>query len=163
MTTSDPQRLPLGKAIGRIPSGVFILTAQHAGRRGAIMASWVQQASFMPPALSIALAKGRAIADAIRASQKLALSILPEDDKSLMKHYARPIPDDSDPFAGVKVIDSPGGSPILADALAWLDCRVIHTCDFGGDHELFLAEIIDGQILKEGKPFMHVRGNGFHY
>src|SRR5438067_2371130 len=163
MTTSDPHRLHLGKAIGRIPSGVFILTARHENRAGAILASWVQQASFEPPALSIALAKGRSIAESIRASKQLALSIIPEDDKSLMKHYARPISDDADPFAGVRVIDTPGGMPALADALAWLECRVISTCDFGGDHELIIAQIVAGEILKEGKPFMHVRGNGFHY
>lgn len=163
MTPSDPQKLHLGKAIGRVPSGVFILTTRHEGRAGAIMASWVQQSSFDPPALSIALAKGRPIGEAIHASKQLALSIIPEDDKSLMKHYARPIPDDADPFGGVRVIDTPGGMPALADALAWLECRVISTCDFGGDHELIIAQIVAGEILKEGKPFMHVRGNGFHY
>src|SRR4051794_35753026 len=109
MTPSDPQRLHLGKAIGRIPSGVFILTTKHEGRSSAIMASWVQQSSFEPPALSIALAKGRPIGEAIKASKQLALSIIPEDDKSLMKHYARPIPDDADPLAGVRVIQTPGG------------------------------------------------------
>jgi flavin reductase (DIM6/NTAB) family NADH-FMN oxidoreductase RutF len=163
MNPTDPQRMHLGKAIGRIPSGVYVLTARHENRTGAILASWVQQASFDPPTLSIALAKGRAIGESIRASKQLALSIVPEDDKSLMKHYARPMPDDADPFAGVRVIDSPGRLPVLADALAWLECRVISTCDFGGDHEIIIAQIVAGEILREGKPFMHVRGNGFHY
>jgi flavin reductase (DIM6/NTAB) family NADH-FMN oxidoreductase RutF len=159
---SDRKRLHLGKAIGKIPSGVYILTARHEDRRGAILASWVQQAAFEPPAVSVALAKGRPIAESIRASGRFALSILPDDDKTLMKHYARPI-EAGDPFAGVRVIDSPAGLPILADALAWLECRLLSTCDFGGDHELLVGEIIAGELLKEGKPFMHVRGNGFHY
>ena len=159
---SDPQRLHLGKAIGRIPSGVYILTARHENRAGAILASWVQQAAFDPPALSVALAKGRAIGESIRATKTFALSILPDEDKSLMKHYARPI-DPADPFAGVRTIDSSGGMPILADALAWLECRVLSTCDFGGDHEIIIGQIVAGAILKEGKPFMHVCGNGFHY
>ena len=73
MSESDPQKLRLGKAIGRIPSGVYILTVRHENRSGAILASWVQQASFDPPALSIALAKGRGIVDAIHASKKLGL------------------------------------------------------------------------------------------
>ena len=127
------------------------------------MASWVQQVSFEPPALSIALAKGRGITASIHASKQFALSVLPEDDKALMKHYARPIADDADPFAGVRMIESLGGLPVLADALAWMECRVISTCEFGGDHELVIAEIVAGEILREGKPFMHVRGNGFHY
>jgi flavin reductase (DIM6/NTAB) family NADH-FMN oxidoreductase RutF len=163
MTSSDPQRLHLGKAIGRIPSGVYILTAQHESRRGAILASWVQQASFDPPALSVAMGKQRGILESIQVSKQFALSIIPEDDKSLMKHYARPIAEDADPFAGVRVIDSPGGLPLLADALAWLECRLISTCEFGADHLLLVGQIVAGEILKEGKPFMHVRGNGSHY
>ena len=163
MSQSDPQRLQLGKAIGRIPSGVYILTTRHENRAGAIMASWVQQASFEPPMLSVALAKGRPIAESIRASKQFALSILPEHDKTLMKHYARPMDDDVDPFAGVRVSNSPGRMPILLDALAWLECRVVNICDAGGDHELFIATIIAGEMLKEAKPFTHVRGSGFHY
>jgi flavin reductase (DIM6/NTAB) family NADH-FMN oxidoreductase RutF len=80
-----------------------------------------------------------------------------------MKHYARPIADGADPLAGVRVIETPGGLPALADSLAWVECRLVSTCDFGGDHEIFIAEIVAGEILKEGKPFMHVRGSGFHY
>jgi len=142
---------------------VFILTARHENRSQAILASWVMQAGFNPPALSIALGKGRPIADAIRASKRLALSVIPDDDKSLMKHYARPIADGADPLAGVRPIETPGGLPALADSLAWVECRLLSACDFGGDHEIFVAEIVAGEILKEGKPFMHVRGSGFHY
>jgi flavin reductase (DIM6/NTAB) family NADH-FMN oxidoreductase RutF len=163
MSESDPQRLQLGKSIGRIPSGVFILTARHENHSHAMLASWVQQTSFDPPALSIALAKNRPIAEAIRASKTFALSIVPDDDKSLMKHYARPIPAGVDPLAGIRALQTPGGLPALADALAWVECRLLQTCDFAGDHELFIARIEHGAILKEGKPFSHVRGSGFHY
>ncbi|MBC8108463.1 MAG: hypothetical protein H7Z14_17895, partial [Anaerolineae bacterium] len=48
---TDEQKLPIGKALGRIPSGVFVLTAAHAGERMAMLASWVQQAAFEPPAI----------------------------------------------------------------------------------------------------------------
>jgi flavin reductase (DIM6/NTAB) family NADH-FMN oxidoreductase RutF len=163
MSESDPQRMHLGKAIGRVPSGVFILTTQHENKLQAILASWVQQTSFNPPALSIALSKDRPIAQAIRGSKQLALSIIPEDDKSLMKHYVRPLQEGADPFAGVRILQSPNGLPVLADSLAYLECRLMSVFDFGGDHEIFVVEIVNGEILKEGKPFMHVRGNGFHY
>jgi flavin reductase (DIM6/NTAB) family NADH-FMN oxidoreductase RutF len=162
MSESDPKRLALGKAIGRIPSGVFILTARHENRNHAIMASWVQQTSFHPPALSIALAKNRPIAEAIRASKRLALSVIPDDDKSLMKHYARPLPEGADALDGVRVMETPNGLPALADSLTWIECRLMQTYDFGGDHELFVCEVVAGAILKEGKPFSHVRGTGFH-
>lgn len=160
---TDEQKQRIGKALGRVPSGVFILTARHDDSQAAMLASWVQQAAFDPPTLCIAIAPSRPIASTIRSSGKLAISIIPDSDKSLMKRYARGVNEGEDPFAGVSIDQSPNGSPILRDALAWLEGRLIKTCEFGGDHALLIAEVTDGAILRDGAPFMHVRGNGFHY
>ncbi|HEY7090363.1 MAG TPA: flavin reductase family protein [Tepidisphaeraceae bacterium] len=159
---TDQQKHAIGRALGRVPSGVFILTAKHNDQTSAMLASWVQQAGFEPPTVSVAIAKGRPIADFIRSSRRLALSIVANDDKGLMKHYAR-LKAGDDPFAGMRTEPSPSGLPVLTDALAWLDCRVIETCDFGGDHELFIAQITDGSMPRDGVAFCHQRGNGFHY
>src|SRR3954470_11688656 len=133
---SDELKQTVGKALGRIPSGGFILTAAHGGETAAMMASWVQQASFDPPAISIAVAKARRIVDLIRASSMLALSVIPQGDTTLMKKYARGIKPGEDAFAGIDVFATPAGVPVLKHALAWLEGRVISTCDFRGDHEL---------------------------
>jgi 3-hydroxy-9,10-secoandrosta-1,3,5(10)-triene-9,17-dione monooxygenase reductase component len=163
MPVSDEFKHTVGKAIGRIPSGVFILTTAHNGEAAAMMASWVQQAAFDPPAVSIAIAKGRAIGEMIRASGKLALSVVPEGDTSLMKRYARGIKPGEDAFAGVETITTPGGIPVLAAAIAWIEGDLLTTCEFGGDHDLLIAEITAGAILKPGQAFTHQRGSGFHY
>ncbi|HTL28205.1 MAG TPA: flavin reductase, partial [Tepidisphaeraceae bacterium] len=75
MQISDELKHSIGKALGRVPSGVFILTARHSDQASAMMASWVQQASFHPPTVSIALAKDRPIAEIIRASKQCVLSV----------------------------------------------------------------------------------------
>lgn len=162
MGMTDDQKQSIGQALGRVVSGVYILTARHGDQTGAMMASWVQQTGFNPPTVSIALAKGRPIAQIIRDSKRLALSVVPSDDKTLMKFFARIKPGE-DPFAGVKINPAPSGVPILSDALAYLDCEVMSFHDFGGDHELVVASITDGQMLREGTAFAHQRGNGFHY
>ena len=163
MAISEELKHTVGKALGRVPSGVFILTAGEGTDATAMMASWVQQAAFDPPAVSIAMAKGRPIGELIKSSKKLALSIIPDGDSSLMKRYARGVKPGEDPFAGVETIQTPGGLPAMKSALAWLDCRLIHECDFGGDHELLIAEVVAGNILRLGTAFMHQRGSGFHY
>jgi flavin reductase (DIM6/NTAB) family NADH-FMN oxidoreductase RutF len=163
MSVSEEMKRQLAKPIGRIPSGVYILTASHNGQNQAMLASWVQQAAFDPPCVSIALAKGRPISATIRDSGRLCLSILADGDSILMKKYARGIPPTEDPFAGVRTLQTPAGLPALADALAYLECRVLSSHDFNADHELLVAEITAAEILKEGGPFVHVRGNGFHY
>ena len=128
-----------------------------------MMASWVQQCAFEPPAVSVALGKGRPVGELIRASRMFALSIVGEDDTSLMKRYARGVKPGEDAFADVETLTTPAGIPALKAAVAWLECRVLSTCDFGGDHELLIAEVTAGQILRPGAAFTHQRGSGFHY
>ena len=163
MHHTDPAKLSIGKALGRVPSGVYVLTASHDGRSTAMLASWVQQAAFAPPSVSVAIATGRPIAEMIRASRQFALSIIARDDTTLMKKYARGVKDDENPFAGVRTRLGSLGAPILTDALAYLECRLLHACDFGADHDLFLAEVVAGEMLRDGYAFAHQRGNGFHY
>lgn len=163
MHHTDPSKLSIGKALGRVPSGLFVLTSKYNDKASAMLASWVQQAAFEPPAVSVAVARQRWISDLIRRSGRMALSIIPKDDTALMKHYARGLSETDDPFDGVRTMDAPSGVPVLADAVAFLDCRLVQTVDFGADHEMFLAEITAGDVLREGQAFTHQRGNGFHY
>jgi 3-hydroxy-9,10-secoandrosta-1,3,5(10)-triene-9,17-dione monooxygenase reductase component len=163
MAVSDEVKGRIGKPLGKVPSGVYILTAAHGGKTHAMLASWVQQAAFDPPTVSVALAKDRPIYPLIRESKRLALSILGEHDTQLMKKYARGIDPGRDAFEGMSTVKSPHGIPCLADALGWIECRVISVCEFGGDHDLILGEVVAAELLKEGLPFKHSRGNGFHY
>ena len=159
----DDVRNTIGKALGRIPSGLFILTASHNAKSTAMLASWVQQTSFQPPTVAIAMAKDRPIVPLITASRKLAVSVIPENDTSLMKRYARGVKPDEDAFVGMNVTKSPAGLPVFSDAVAWLDCSLLKVFEFGADHDLYVAQVTAGRLLHEGPSFTHQRGNGFHY
>src|SRR4051794_27816884 len=106
MSDRDPH---LGKAIGKIPSGVYILSARHGDATAALMVSWVQQAGFEPLSLTVALAKDRPAYPLIRDGKLFTISVLPQDDTSLMRRYARGVKPGEDPFAGVNVNQTPAG------------------------------------------------------
>ena len=161
--TPDNTDPAIGKAIGRIPSGVYILTTLHPGRPDVMMASWVQQAAFQPPSVSVAVHKDRPIRQTLLSARRFALAVLPQDDTSLMKKYARGVPPDQDPFEGLETLKTPAGLPVPAGALAYLECELAEAFDFGGDHEIHVARVTAAAILREGKSFTHLRGNGFHY
>ena len=163
MALDDQTRLGIGRAIGRVPSGLYILTAEHGGRADGMLVSWVQQAAFEPAAVSVAIAKGRSVGQMVKESGRLAISVLGKSDVALMRRFARTRPDEEDPFAGLKLLRTVDGGPVLADALAYLDCRLLTVCEFGGDHEVIIAQVVGGNILKDGDAFTHQRGNGFHY
>jgi len=160
---SDELKATVGRALGRLPSGVYIMTAEHQGQWSAMMVSWVQQAAFDPPAISVALHKERPFRQTVMASRKFGLAVVGEGDSALMKKYARGLAPGEDPFQGIEVLRTPGRMQVPAAALAWLECEVIKTFDFGGDHELVAARVVDGALLRDGPSFTHLRGNGFHY
>jgi len=164
MHVSEELKHTIGRALGRVPSGVFILTAERDGQPLAMMASWVMQAAFQPPSVSVAIAKDRPAHAALSAQgATFALCVIPEGNTSLMKKYARGIPAGADPFDGIRTTRTKGGTVVLADALAYLECRVTKVAEFGADHDLIVAEVTAGELLKEGPSFTHLRGSGFHY
>lgn len=160
MSTSDP-RQSLGKALGKIASGVFVLTVRHEATTHATLVSWVQQAAFEPPTITLALGKERDLLPSLRAGRRFALSILGAHDHALMRAFARGVQTAGELPVPTRLTAS--GQPYLADAAAYLECELTRECDFGADHVLLVAAVIDGAILKDNAVFTHVRGNGFHY
>jgi flavin reductase (DIM6/NTAB) family NADH-FMN oxidoreductase RutF len=148
---SEELKMTVGKALGRIPSGVFILTTGQGAQAMAMMASWVQQCSFQPPMASVAIAKDREIGKRIAQGKMFSLHVLGEHDHAMMKKYAR------------GTVHAESAMEGLEQSLAHLDCRVVSVCEFGGDHEIVVAEVTAGKLLREGKSFVHLRGSGFHY
>lgn len=155
--------MALGAALGRLPSGIFILTTRLGPTATGMLSSWVQQAAFEPPMLTAAVAKGRPVEQAILESGRFTLNQVARGQKALLRHFGRGFPPGVEAFDGIAIAHESAGGPILADALAWLDAEVV--TDFeAGDHRLFLARVLDGALLNESaEPMLHVRRHGFHY
>lgn len=152
----------LAAALGRIPSGLFILTVRHDERETGMLASWVQQCAFTPPHLSVAVKRDRPINEWLKEGTLFAVNILDDTQTDMIVHFGRGFSLEELAFAGIELQRSAGGLPVLAETLAYLECRVAGRCP-AGDHELFLGEVLGGQMLNEGQPMIHVRKSGFHY
>jgi len=149
----------VGKALGRVASGLYVITAKFADKEDAVLASWVNQCSFDPPAVTIALATLRPARLLVEASDAFIVNVLPKDDMTLLKHFSR---SQEDIFKGVKTRKGMGGIRILSSAVSYLECEVAHSMQ-AGDHILYVGEIVGGKTLKGGDPYIHVRDNGFSY
>ena len=149
----------VGKALGRIASGLFVVTAKCEDKEDAVLASWVNQCSFDPPAVTIALGVMRAARLLVEGSGAFIVNVLPKDDMTILKHFSRP-PEDI--FKGVKTRKGLEGIRILSDAVSYLECEVVQAIQ-SGDHVLYVGEIVGGKTLKGGDPYTHVRDNGFNY
>jgi flavin reductase (DIM6/NTAB) family NADH-FMN oxidoreductase RutF len=159
---SGPAVEPWAAALGRIPSGLFVVTIRHGRRETGMLASWVQQCSFDPPLITLAVNKERSILEWFEDGTLFVVNILPEGSKSLVAHFGKGFDDGAPAFTGLKLEAHPG-PPVLSDANAYLDCSVSGRCD-AGDHILILARVTGGRVLHpDTKPTTHVRKSGRHY
>ena len=154
----------LEKAIGRISGGLYIITAQKGAVKGAMLASWVSQASFNPPGFTVAVAKDRAIESLLQVGDRFVLNILEEGNyQPLMKHFLKRFPPGADRFAGVNIQTATNGSPILNDALAYLECEVSSRMECS-DHWIVYSTVTNGRVAKaEGLTAVHHRKVGNYY
>ena len=161
--STRPEPSPLSLALGRVPSGLFILTARRGDHATGMLASWVQQAGFLPPMLTVALRHDRYVADWVAASGRFTLNQVRAGHKRLIQHFARGFAPDAAAFDGLALRGDAQGGPVLADALAFLAAEVAAELS-SGDHRIFLARVVAGALLDPGAdPMLHVRHNGSHY
>ncbi|HEX4606934.1 MAG TPA: flavin reductase family protein [Urbifossiella sp.] len=149
-------------ALGRVPSGLFVLTVSAGGRETGMLASWVQQCSFDPPRVSAAVAKERWVLSALADGAAFTVNVLGEGEKKLVAHFGKGFGPDEPAFTGLEITRSDTGAPILTAAHAHLECRVAGRYD-AGDHVLIIGTVAAGAVHHEARPVTHVRRTGKHY
>jgi flavin reductase (DIM6/NTAB) family NADH-FMN oxidoreductase RutF len=149
--------------LGRIPSGIFILTVGTGPRATGMLSSWVMQASFEPPMISVAVKLGRYVCDWLSQGQPFVLNLVGESQTKLMKHFAKGFEPGVPAFEGLEITHCARGVPILKDAVGHLECEPVRHID-SGDHRIFLANVVRGKLHDaDATPKVHVRKSGAKY
>jgi flavin reductase (DIM6/NTAB) family NADH-FMN oxidoreductase RutF len=149
--------------VGKIPSGLFIVTARDGEKRDGFLGSWVQQASFEPLLISMAVKPGRPALEMLRKTGRFCVNVVGHRNNGLLKPFWGGLKPGEDPLDAVSVAASERGNWILNDALAVLECE---TRDIAqpGDHAVVFGEVVEARLLNpEDKPMTHVRKSGAGY
>jgi flavorubredoxin/flavin reductase (DIM6/NTAB) family NADH-FMN oxidoreductase RutF len=159
-----PLATPVEQAVGRLVGSLSVVTAQRGDATGAMVASWISQASFNPPGLTVAVAKDRALESLLYPGDAFVLNLLEEGKHiPLMKHFLKPFGPGEDRFVGIETKSAQNGLPILKEALAYLECRVQSRMDCG-DHWLVYCAAEAGDVFTpSAKTAVHYRTSGTHY
>lgn len=160
--SENPDSAGLYAALGRLPSGLYILTIGEGAGATGMLASWVQQASFEPPMVSLAIKAGRPVQQRIEAGEPFVLNIVPDGDKQFLKHFGKGFEPGEPAFEGVDLAATSVGVPALSGALASLECRCADAVD-AADHRVIVAHVTGGELRNDGGPMVHIRRRGDHY
>jgi flavin reductase (DIM6/NTAB) family NADH-FMN oxidoreductase RutF len=157
----DPQA-SMAAALGRLPSGLFILTIGHGSEGTGMLVSWVQQCSFDPPMLTVALRRQRFPDELSQRDTPFVLNQLAEGQTRLLSHFGRGFGPGEPSFTGIDVAHSTAGPAVLDVAHAYLECRAEARVPVG-DHDLLVARVVDGLVRSDEPPYVHIRKSGLRY
>lgn len=132
---------------------VWVVTAAQGGKQGGLLATFVSPISIVPslPRLAVALSKQHHTWGVVQSAQAFAVHLLTLDQIDLAWHFCTQSGHDIDKLESVPHTSGVTGSPILSQALGWLECRVEASLDTG-DRTLYLAEVVAGDLRQAFAP-----------
>lgn len=140
--------------LGRFTTGVVLITADTPdGPKGMAVNSFTS-VSLAPPLVALCAADTSSTWPAIRAAGTFAVTILGDGHAELCRLFSTK---GADRFAGGGWSTTRAGHPIPTDGLGWLDCR-ISTLHRAGDHELVIAEALEGALTDQADPLVFHAG-----
>lgn len=152
-------------AVGLIPSGLFIVAVcdPKTQTMDGYLASFVQQISFNPLKVALAIKPGRPAYDLIKAGNPFAINIIGDHDKSYLKHFWKGYDPVSNPFTELPHHIGDFKGLILNQAKAAIEC-VMTESYVPGDHVVIIAEVLSSHLMdSESKPMVHIRKSGADY
>lgn len=144
------------------PYGLHVVTVAADGEEHGMTANWVTQAAFEPPMIALAVENASKTIGMIRDSHHFAINVLQKGQRELAGKLGRSSSQAPQKLKGVKTKPAPGANtPVLADCLGWVECRLVTTLP-AGDHTLVLGEVIEAGVENEGEP-LTLQETGFKY
>ncbi|HBO84703.1 MAG: flavin reductase [Deltaproteobacteria bacterium GWC2_42_11] len=141
----------INAAMSKLTHGVYIITTKAKDKINGMTAAWVSKVSFDPPLVMVAVGLGRYSHELMKEGKVFAVNILDERQIDIGKHFGTKSGRKVDKFKGIEYETRVTGSPILKDAIAYIDCKLVSTYP-AGDHTLFIGEVVDADVLREGEP-----------
>lgn len=149
--------LALRRVLSHFATGVTVVAARSGERLSGLTANAVASICLEPPLVMAAVEHTADTHAVIERSGSFAISILREEHEALSRHFASDL---EDKFAGVPHRAGVTGAPILAEALAYLECRIVDTL-VRGDHTIFIGEVVAASHSASGRPLIFFR-SGYH-
>jgi flavin reductase (DIM6/NTAB) family NADH-FMN oxidoreductase RutF len=133
----------IDKAMRLMDREIWLVTAEHEGRRGGLIATFVNSASIVPdlPRMLVGIARQHHTHTLIEASRAFTLHLLDEGHLEWVWRFGLEAGHAVDKFAGMGALD----------AIAWLSCQVEASLDTG-DRSVYLAAVSAGKLQKETPP-----------
>jgi flavin reductase (DIM6/NTAB) family NADH-FMN oxidoreductase RutF len=132
----------------RITTGVYVVGVSHDGRSNGFTAAWVTQVSFDPLLVAVSVNPENYSFSLLEQSGTFSINVLRKGQLEIASHFGTQSGRGADKLTGKHWRPGALGAPVLLDAAAYLECRVVETRP-AGDHELVLGRVEGGSLLDQ--------------
>ena len=149
----------LNQALFSVTHGLYIVTAASAGHLNGQCLDALMQVTNAPPRIAIGIGKQSLTHEMIAKTGQFVVNVLDREDKQcpeVIKHFGFQSGRTVDKFVDISYKLGENGAPILPDAKAFYECRVLleMTLDLE-THSLFVAAVERAGIREQGKPLTY--------
>jgi 3-hydroxy-9,10-secoandrosta-1,3,5(10)-triene-9,17-dione monooxygenase reductase component len=141
-------------ALGRFATGVAFVTAAPGGEPAGLIVNSLVSVSLDPPLVSFCPARSSLTWSRMRRARRFGVSVLGAQHEEFA---IRAAPAGSDRFGGVEWEPGPLGAPLLADALASLECEIVAE-HAAGDHWIVLGRVEHVHVAPVADPLVFFAG-----
>ncbi|MDQ4490028.1 flavin reductase family protein [Sinomonas sp. ASV486] len=138
----------LRRAMGRWATGISVMTTSDGGTVAGLVSNSFTSVSLDPPLVSWAVDKKSSSFEIWNRTDNYAVHILSESHQDLVKRFAAK---GTDKFAGLAWEPGTLGSPIVADDVPHLECRLWQRVD-AGDHVILIGEVVTVSDQDDFRP-----------
>ncbi|MGA9755415.1 MAG: flavin reductase family protein [Desulfobaccales bacterium] len=148
-------------AFTALVQGVYVVTTHLGEKINGMTAAWVSQVSLNPLLVMVSIAPPRYSHTLIKESGIFAINVLTSEQVDLAKRFGYKSGRKIDKFAGLDWVPASSGAPVLPQAYAYLDLKLVYTYA-AGDHTLFVGEAVEAKILHpQSHPLIFTKSDFF--
>lgn len=137
-------------ALRHFPAGVTVVTIRAGEVRHGLTVSSFASVSVDPPLVTAMIDHGHFAQTLLeRPGAVFAVNVLAEEQRELSERFAWG--PDAERFALGRWTTAVTGAPVLANALAWLDCSIHSRLD-AGTHTLWVGRVEASGVPRPGGP-----------
>ncbi len=144
-----------------IPYGLYVIGVKDHDSCHAFTGSWFSQVSMNPPRVMLGVRQDSHSFGLLEKSRVFSVNFLAKKDKKILEQFFKPTPASGNRFGDLGFQLKKTGTPILDDAIAYLECEVAHIYDVG-DHSIVVGEVVSAEVLKEEHPLI-MSDTSWHY
>ena len=137
----------------KIPYGLYVIGVKDGVSHHAFTGSWFSQCSMKPPRVMLGVRHGTHSLELLKQEKVFSVNWLSKDHKKVLEQFFKPTPASGNRFGDLTYQLKQTGTPILDEALAFLECEVVHIYE-AGDHCVVIGEVVNAELRSDTAPLV---------